>query len=136
MAKQTNIYQPVGYNTAQTQITAGDTTTKLDLFTAGANDSYVSSIVVTSESAAAETIALFIHDGSNARPMGSWLISTKQGNQLASTSYPTDLLESMTGLPLIGTKKVITLKTGWKLQVAAQATVSGNINVIAQGADF
>ena len=135
MAKQTNIYQPKGFNTvSQTFVNADGTTTK-DLIAAGADDSAVKSLVATSTDSSANVLSLIQSDGSTDILIGAYPIPALAGT---NGSAPAVDLLAAPWLPLIEGKRVLPLKTGYKLRAAMQNAVSSSLQVAvaASGIDY
>lgn len=125
---------PQNVNNGVGKIAAADTTTTKDVLTAGANDSLVRSLMLTSKSSAVETIQIYISDGTNDYPLVRVSVPANAGF-LASTP-PADVLATAAWLTQNNAKGVIPLKTGWKLRAASLATVGGDVAVIAIADDY
>lgn len=121
------------------KILAADTTTTKTLVTAGANGSKIETINVASDDTAAKTLIFYLNDGTTDYlltwiniPLTSGFLTTApavaclQSSQWPSTDYDSN------------GNKVFFLKAGWKLNVAAQATLTTakTIHITASGSDF
>ena len=121
MAKQTSIYQPKGFNTASLLIENADGTTVQDLIAAGADDSIIKAVCVSSTDTSGRVLDLYLSDGTTDVLIGSFTVPASAGANPAVR--PVDLLAAA-WLPLIEGKRVLPLKTGWKLRVAVQVAVT------------
>lgn len=133
MAKQTNNYQPIGFRNGAVQFSGADTTTIKDILAAGADDSVITSISLTSDSGVPENIQLFLFDGA-----ASHIIATIRIPAGAGTNGSNATVDGLAGawFPLSAGKRVITLQNGWKLQAAMLTTASGNIEFSATAQDY
>lgn len=125
MAKQTGLVLPFNANTLSFALTSVHTTTSQLIFTAGANDSDVKGIVVSTTDTSAINLQLFITRGGTDYLLGTVTIPAAAGSDGATPSI--DLLGSglIPGLPIdnVG-KRYIPMKTGDTLRVAAKVTMT------------
>lgn len=125
MAKQASLYLPKGANNQSIALTSADTTVATLCFTAGADDSDVKAIIVTTNDTTLINLQLFIVRSAVNYLLGTIRIAVLSGTDGASVGV--DLLNSvgMTGLPLdaVG-KRYIPMKTGDTLKVACVATMT------------
>lgn len=125
MAKQSNLYLPAETNNGNTTFTSADTTTAKTVFTAGANDSNVKSIIVTSDDTAAINLRLYLTRSGTDYLLGTVNIPISSG--VGGTVVSVDMLNSTSipGLPVdnVG-KRYISLKTGETLKAACLATMT------------
>lgn len=126
MAKQTNTYQPKGFNNALQTFVNSDGTSGKDIISAGSDDSVITSLIATSDDAAAGVLNLILSNGSSEVVIGAYSIPALAGTIAATSAV--DLL-AKGWLPLLAGKRVITLKTGWKLRAAMQAAVTSGATV-------
>jgi len=133
MAKQTNNYQPKSFRNAAMLFQAADTTTIKDVIAAGADDSVITSVVLTSDSTSVENIQFLLHDGTNSHIITTLRIPAGAGTN--GSNLPVDGLAGV-WLPLSAGKRVLTIQAGWKLQAAMRATASGNIEMTATAQDY
>jgi hypothetical protein len=118
----------------QTIANADGTSTK-DLFTAGASGSQVQAIMITTDETAARDLKIYIYDGTNTDLIGVVNVPIGAGNTsgvLAVNALDKSLL------PWLPDDKVITLKAGFKIKIAAGTAVTSGktITVVALGGDF
>jgi hypothetical protein len=139
MAKQASLFLPIGINNGSYALAIGDTTVSKLLFTAGANDSDVLSIVATSNDTATVNLQVFRTNGGVDYLLGTVRIITLSGTDGAAVAI--DILNSTAfpGLPInsVG-KRYIPLKNGDTLRIAAVVTMTtGKVcNVTAFGQDY
>jgi len=125
MAKQTSLYLPTGFNNAGVSFVNADGTTFKTVATAGANDSVVKMLQCTSNDTAAVNMQVAVYDGTNRYVIGTVNIPIGAGSN--GTANAIDLLNNtaIPGLPVDANgKRIVTLKTGWFLQVAPIAVVT------------
>lgn len=139
MAKQASLLLPANTNTLSFALTSTHTTVSQLIFTSGANDSDVKSIIVTSNDTAAINLQLFITRGGVDYQLGTINIPISAG--VGGTVVSVDLLNSASipGLPIdnVG-KRYIPLKTGDTLRVAATVTMTAakTCNISVFGEDY
>lgn len=141
MAKAESLYLPKGANTNSVKIVPADTTTAKTLFTAGADDSDVLSIIVASDDTAAVNLELAVKRSSVAYVLTTLNIPIAAGTSSGGTVASVDLLNStiMPGLPVNSAgKRYLPLKTGDTLEVRALVTVTAakTVHVSAFGQDY
>lgn len=133
MAKQTSNFQAKGFRLeAQTFITADGTGLK-DIAAAGADDSLITSLVISSQDAGAQEIQLWLNDGATDFLLTTISIPANAGNGAG--------LQAIDGLnaaflPLSSGKRVLTLEAGWKLRAAMKAAVGGDVTATAMLQDY
>ena len=115
----------------------GDGTTVKTCYTAGADDSVIKTIIVTSTDTAARDIQFHISDGTTNFQLRRVNIPASAGN---STSVaPVDCLSGFTGLPLDEHgNRVLRLRRNFQLRanMVAAVTAATEIDVIVLGEDF
>jgi hypothetical protein len=109
------------------------------LVTAGANDSVVKSIMVTSSDTAVVNLKVSVGDGITDRVIGAVAVAIASGTNGAAASV--DLLNaaSLPGLPLDQNgKRVLPLQAGYLVKVAplVAVTAAKNVDVIAVVEDY
>jgi hypothetical protein len=121
------------------QILAADTTTIKTLVTGGANGSKIEAINVALDDSAAKTLILYLNDGSTNYLLSWFNIPANSG---FTTIAPSVALLINAQIPSINFdnngNKYFYLKSGWKLNVAAQATLTTGktMHITANGGDF
>lgn len=125
MAKSTALNFTQNINFGAVTIQPADTTTIKDLLTAGVNDTIVRSVTCVSDDTAAVNLRVFIHDGVSSRQIGTVNIPIASGTNGTASSVDVINMSSIPSLPIDGNgKRILLLKTGHKLQVAALVTVT------------
>jgi hypothetical protein len=122
------------------QILPADTTTKKTLYTAGTQGGVVESLGATNtDTAAATVLQLYVNDGSIDHLIGTVNVPISSGNII---TVPTvDILRN-SQIPQLEFdafgNKVIKLKAGYILKVAATVTVNSGkaVDVVGHGGDF
>jgi hypothetical protein len=109
------------------------------LVTAGANDSVVKSIMVTSSDTAVVNLKVSVGDGVTDRVIGTVAVPIASGTNGAAASV--DLLNaaSLPGLPLDQNgKRILPLQTGYLVKVAplVALTAAKNVDVVAVVEDY
>lgn len=132
MAKQTDNYQPIGFRNAATLFQSSDGTTTKDILSAGADDSIVTAIVITSTDGTLRKVQLILNDGTT-----DFVITTLAvpGNSGTGGPVSVDALAAAF-LPLVAGKRVLTLKAGWKLRAVLPVATTGDVVVFAMGQDY
>ena len=139
MPKQTSLFLHAGHNVSAVTLTSTDTTTKKDLFTAGANDADLKSIVCSTTDTAAVNLGVWYYDGSTAYLLGYVNVPLSSGNTGSIASV--NILSStyLPGLPLDAAgKNYLPVKAGHKIQVSCLATMTASKTtyVTAFGHDY
>lgn len=134
MSKQTQLFITQKVRTPMAQITAGDTTSLKTLYTASAEDAIVKSIHATSVDTVARVVQVVVIDGTGTvqRILGSVSIPANSGTNGSAASV--DLLNAvmMPGLVMDQNgKRVLPLEAGYKVAVRSNATVTGNLDIVA-----
>lgn len=133
MAKQTNNFQCIGFRNAAVVFDATDTTTIKDVVSAGADDSIITSVAITSTDVSGCDVHLYLHDGANDFLISTIGIPASAGN---INSAPTVDAINVAWLPLSSGKRVITIENGWKLRASMGATVGGDVTISAMVQDY
>lgn len=139
MAKSTALNFTQNVNFGVTTIQPADTTAIKDVLTAGTNDTIVRAVNCVSDDTAAVNLRVFIYDGSASRQIGTVNIPIASGTNGTASSVDVINMSSIPSLPLDGNgKRILLLKTGHKLQVAALATVTSGktVTVTAIAEDY
>lgn len=122
---------------APVSFVASDAQSAKTVFTAGADDSVIKAILITSTASAARDIQFYISpDGSTNFELRRVSIPANSGN--SGTVAPFDALTT-SGLPLDENgNRVLRLRRGFQLRANAPTALSGNekINIIVLGEDF
>lgn len=128
--------QNVNPQVPQTFANADGTNVKT-IFTAGADDSVVKAIIVTSTDSVARDIQFYLSDGTTNFQLRRVSIPANAGN---STSVaPVDCLSGFTGLPLDEHgNRVLRLRRNFQLRanMVAAATSGSEVDVIVLGEDY
>lgn len=122
MAKQTSAFKPTGYRLESAKFTSADTTTGKSVGAAGANDSAIKGIIISSDDTSARNMQLIAYDGAT-----SYVLDTKAVPAGSGTDGTNAAVDGLGGsyLPLDGTgKKFIPLEAGWSLYAAMLATIT------------
>lgn len=125
MAKQTNLYLTAELNNPAVTIVPADTTALKTLYTASANDAVVKSLMCVSDDTAAVNLRVLLTVSGTDYQIGTVNIPIASGTN--GTANAIDVLNaiSLPGLPIDRNgKRVLPLKTGVILKVAALATVT------------
>ena len=110
MAKQTNLYQPTGFNCAGITFTSSDATTIKDIISAGPNDSVLINLSITSNYGQSCVFALYLNDGTTDFLMATITIPSGCGTN--GVMPPLDSL----ALGFLAVEHNLPLKQGWKLR--------------------
>lgn len=139
MAKQKEIFLTKGYNAAGITFTNADTTTIKNIYTAGADDSLIKSIAVTSSSTTDADALFYLFNGTTRFLFGHLDVPANAGfngivnqvNGLNKTNFPCLEMNS-SGVAFLP------LKTGWSLQVALKNTLAAGeiLTVVVSVEDF
>lgn len=106
-------------------ILPADTTTYKTLYTAGANDAVVKSVMCASTDTAARNVVLVYYDGTNNFILGTVLVPLNSGNTGAAAAV--DLLSStlLPGLPFDQNgKRILPMQAGHILKVGVLVAVT------------
>lgn len=139
MAKQFSLFLPKGANNNSITLVNADGTALKLLFTAGADDSDVDSITVTSSDTVARILSLYVTRGGVDYILGTVTIGAGTGTD--GFNFNIDLLNPINfqGLPLnnVG-KPYLRLKSGDTLKVAVTTAVTAakTIYIMAFGQDY
>jgi len=139
MAKQFSLFLPKGANNSSITLQNADGTGLKLLFTAGADDSDVDSIIVTSNDTAARILVLYVTRGGVDYIIGTITVGAGAGTD--GFNFSLDLLNPINfqGLPInnIG-KPYLRLKSGDTVKVAVTTAVTAakTIYLSAFGQDY
>lgn len=139
MAKLEAFNQTQNIKFAAVTILPADASALKTVFTAGANDSIVKSLIVVSDDTAARVLDLYINNGTTDFRIGAVNIPLASGNAGAVANV--DLLSGawITGLPFDGSgKRVLPLPANYVLKVSSQSTVTAakTITVACMAEDY
>lgn len=127
MAKQINLYLPAGFVSAAVTIVPADTTAWKTVYTAATNDAVVKSLACVSNDTAAKIVRVGIDIGGTVFQIGAVNIPIASGTNGIAAAV--DLLQA-SQLPFLALdrsgKRILPLKAGNILKVAAVATVTEN----------
>lgn len=137
--KQTNSYKPTGYRLAAVRFVNADGTGEKNIADAGANDSAIKGLIITSDDPSARDLQLIVYDGAN-----SFIFDTRPIPAGSGTDGVNGPVDGLTGafLPLDGTgKKFLPLQgfgTTWSLRGAmlAAVTAAKTVTVLAIFEDY
>lgn len=139
MAKQTSLFLYAGVNSGAVTFVNADGTTAKTVFTAGANDSDLKVLTITSNDTATVNMQVLYRTGGT-----DYLIATVRAVTLVGTdgaANAVDLINS-TALPYLplddAGKRYIPVKTGDSIKVAplAAVTAAKTVTIVALGYDF
>lgn len=139
MAKQTSLFLPVGANNNSVTIVNADGTSLKTLFTAGANDSDVKSIVATSSDTVQRNLSVYVTRGGTDYLLGTVPIYALSGTDGAATTIDVFTNAFLTGLLIDNVGKYyMSLKSGdvLKVGVIVAVTAAKTITVSAFGQDY
>lgn len=125
MAKSEAVYCTQRIQNPTATIVAADASTLKEIYTASADDAIVRSISVVSDDTVARNVTLYLNNGVTDIPMGTIALAIGQGTN--GTTAAIDLLSSayIPGLSYDQNgKRILPLKGGYKLKIAATTTVS------------
>lgn len=129
MAKQTNDYQPTGFNIAAVLLTAADTTVAKTLLAAGANDSTVNQFSIRNAHSEAATVEILLSNGTTDYVLTTVLVPASAGT---NGVIPTcDVME----LEFIYNASIL-LKAGWSIRARAKTTLAGELTCILIATDY
>lgn len=114
-----------------------DGTNVKTIFTAGADDSVIKAIIITSTDTAARDIQLHISDGTTNFQLRRLSIPASAGN--SATVSPVDALSGIIGLPFDEHgNRVLRLRRGFQLRANMPVAVSSGteVDVIVLGEDY
>jgi hypothetical protein len=139
MAKTTSLYLPKGANTASVTFTSADTTALKTLFTAGADDSDLKSVIAVTDDTAAINLKVYVTRGGTDYLIATVNIPIASGTN--GTTPAVDVLNAISfpGLPMDSVqKRYLPLKTGDVVKVACLATMTAakTLTVSAFGQDY
>lgn len=139
MAKSTNLNFTQDVKTPCVALTSANTTVAATLYTAGADDAVVKSLVVSTNDSTAVNLVVSINNGTSDFVLGTVNIPINSGYTGAIASV--DILGStlLPGLPRdINNRPVIQLQAGYVLKVGCLATMTAAkvCNVIAQVEEY
>jgi hypothetical protein len=106
-------------------------------YTAGADDSNIKAIIVTSTDTAPEDIQFYLSDGTSNFVLRRVTIPANSGN--STSVLPVDVLSSIPGLPFDAQgNRILQLRRGFQLRanLVSAATSGTQINVIVIGEDY
>jgi hypothetical protein len=130
MAKQTSLYVTDEIVGAGASFVNADGTAYKTVYTAGADDAVVKSLMATSNDTAAVNLKIAIHDGTADRIIGTVNVPATSGTN--GTAAAVDLLAAavMPGLPLDQNgKRIIPMQNGHLLKVAPLVAVTATKQV-------
>lgn len=139
MAKQTSLFLHTGVNSSAATFVNADSTTAKTVFTAGANDSDLKMLTLTSDDTASVNMHVYYKTGGTAYLIGTVRAVTLSGTDGAANAI--DLLNS-TALPFLPVddagKRYIPVKNGDVVQVAPVAAVTSGktATIVALGYDY
>jgi hypothetical protein len=139
MAKSTALNFTQTINFGSVTILPADTTTIKDVYTAGTEGSIIRSVTCVSDDTAAVNLRVFIYDGAASIQIGTVNIPIASGTNGTASSVDVINMSSIPSLPLDGNgKRILLLKAGQKLQVAALATITAlkTVTVSAMAEDY
>lgn len=135
MAFTTTPPYPQVLNSQITEVLAAGANTPVTVFTAGANGSILSDVIVSTDDTAAQTIQILIKDGAVSYVYGQMILPIGSGT--VNGSPPVNL---MTTLPICQDEygnKVLSLKASQIVQFnVLSATAGKKFHIFAQGRDF
>jgi hypothetical protein len=109
------------------------------LVTAGANDSVVKSIMITSSDVAVVNLKVSVGDGVTDRVIGTVAVAVASGTNGAAAAVDILNAASLPGLPLDQNgKRVLPLQAGFTVKVAplVAVTAAKNVDVVAVVEDY
>ena len=125
MAKSTNLNFTQEIEVVGKRLTSTDTTSYVNLYTAGTNDAVVKSLTVTTTDTAAVNLKVAVSDGTNDYLLGTVRVALASGTDGAVASV--DVLGSslLPGLPRdLNNRTILPLKNGYILKVGCLATMT------------
>lgn len=137
--KSTNLNFPQTLAAAAVIFVNADGTAAKDLISAGADDSRITSLVAASDDTSAVNVQILLHDGTNARLLGTTRVATLSGTDGAAPSVDLINSTSIPGLPVDANgKRYLPLPAGSKIQVAplAAITAAKTLSVTALGEHY
>lgn len=139
MPKSTALNVTQNIKTPGVSFVNADGTAAKTLATAGANDSVVKSIMVTSNDTSTVNVKVIVNDGTTDRIIGTVAVATLAGT--SGSAAAVDLLSSslLPGLPLDQNgKRVLPLQGGHLLKVAplAAVTAAKTVDIVAVVEDY
>lgn len=134
MAKQTSLYVTDTIKTPGATFVNADGTSLKTLYTAGADDAIVKSIMCTSNDTSTVNMKIVVNDGSTDRIIGTVAVATLSGT--SGSAAAVDLLSAslLPGLPLDQNgKRVLPLQGTHVLKVAplAAVTAAKTVDIVA-----
>lgn len=129
MAKQTNDYQPTGFNIAAVLMDAADTTVAKLILAAGANDSTVNQFSIRNAGSGSATIEILLYNGSTDFVLTTVIVPANAGTN--GTVPALDVLE----LEFIYNASIM-LKAGWSIRARAKTTLGGELTFIIIATDY
>lgn len=139
MAKQTSLFLHTGVNSGAVTFVNADSTTAKTVFTAGANDSDLKCLTITSNDTSTVNMQIFYRTGGTDYLIGTVRAVTLTGTDGAANAV--DLLNS-TALPFLPVddagKRYIPVKNGDTIKVAPLAAVTSakTATIVALGYDY
>lgn len=139
MAKQTSLFLHTGVNSSAVTFVNADGTTAKTVFTAGANDSDLKMLTITSNDTATVNMQVYYRTGGTDYLIGTVRAVTLTGTDGSANSV--DLLNS-TALPFLPVddagKRYVPVKTGDTIKVAplAAVTAAKTVTIVALGYDY
>lgn len=125
MAKSTNLMLPQNANNAGVTFVNADSTTAKTLFTAGANDSNLKGLVITTDDTSSVNVQVKLRTGGVDYPLGTVRAVTLSGTDGAANAIDGLNSTAMPGLPVDGaSKRYIPLMTGDTIKVNPVAAVT------------
>lgn len=129
MAKQTNDYQPTGFNIAAVLLTAADTTTAKLIFAADADDSTVNQFSIRNAASVSATVELLLYNGTTDFVLTTVIVPGNAGTNGIETAF--DVLQ----LEMIYNASIL-LKGGWSIRARAKTTLPGELTFIVIASDY
>lgn len=134
MAKQSNLYITRTIKTPGVSIANADGTTAKTLYTAGADDAVMKSLMITSDDSAAQNVQVILNDGSTDRVLGTVPVPANAGTNGTIVAVDAFSATMLPGLPVDQNgKRVLPLQATHvvKLKSVAAVTAAKTISGVA-----
>lgn len=131
MPKQTNNYQPTGFNIAAVRLLPTDTTIAKLIIAAGQNDSTVNQFSIRNADSISSTVELLLYDGTNDFVLTTVIVPANAGTNGIVSAFDVLKLEMIYNAS-------ISLKAGWSIRARAKTTLdaTGNLTFIIISSDY
>lgn len=129
MAKQTNEYQPTGFNIAGVMMDAADTTTAKLILAAGANDSTVNQFSIRNAGASAATIEILLYNSTTDFVLTTIVIPSNAGTNGSAPAFDVLAMEFIYNASIL-------LKAGWSIRARAKSTLSSELTFLIFSTDY